>query len=132
MGNFDITILNVLLGKFPGTRRVEAIWEMCFWRLRFHSFFLCGRELNVNLKLSPGFDAQQAVAAPFIKYAEKRVPAVNGSGTDRMNLLAPYIARLFAAMMERAKIPACWKVAKITPLYKKGSMLDPGNYRMLA
>eukprot|EP00983_Pelagomonas_calceolata_P127961 1161467-Pelagomonas_calceolata.AAC.2 len=34
--------------------------------------------------------------------------------------------------MERAEIPACWKVAKITPLYKKGSVLDPGNYHMLA
>eukprot|EP00983_Pelagomonas_calceolata_P012359 395976-Pelagomonas_calceolata.AAC.1 len=38
---------------------------------------------------SPGFDA---VAAPFIEYAEKRVPAVNGRGTDRMNVLPPYIA----------------------------------------
>eukprot|EP00983_Pelagomonas_calceolata_P022255 700075-Pelagomonas_calceolata.AAC.1 len=35
-------------------------------------------------------------------------------------------------MMERAEIPACWKVARITPLYKKGSVLDPGNYCMLA
>eukprot|EP00983_Pelagomonas_calceolata_P026010 816432-Pelagomonas_calceolata.AAC.1 len=55
-------------------------------------------------RTTPGFDA---AAAPFIKYAEKRVPAVNGRGTERMNVLAPYIARLFAAMMERAEIPAC-------------------------
>eukprot|EP00983_Pelagomonas_calceolata_P040600 1137683-Pelagomonas_calceolata.AAC.1 len=34
--------------------------------------------------------------------------------------------------MEKAEIPACWKVAKITPLYKKGSVQDPGNYHMLA
>eukprot|EP00983_Pelagomonas_calceolata_P054230 1143623-Pelagomonas_calceolata.AAC.2 len=31
----------------------------------------------MNAKTSPVFDA---VAAPFIKYAEKRVPAVNGKG----------------------------------------------------
>eukprot|EP00983_Pelagomonas_calceolata_P026957 847296-Pelagomonas_calceolata.AAC.1 len=34
--------------------------------------------------------------------------------------------------MEKAEIPACWKVAKITSLYKKGSVLEPGNYCMLA
>eukprot|EP00983_Pelagomonas_calceolata_P045374 1139705-Pelagomonas_calceolata.AAC.2 len=90
---------------------------------------VCEHMRKMNAKTSPGF---YAVAAPFIKYAEKRVPAVNGRGTDRMNVLAPYIARLFAVMMEKAEIPACWKVAKITPLYKKGSMLDPGNYRMFA
>eukprot|EP00983_Pelagomonas_calceolata_P018151 569175-Pelagomonas_calceolata.AAC.1 len=61
---------------------------------------------KLNARTFPGFDA---VTAPFIKYAEKRVPAVNGRGTDGMNALAPYIAHLFAAMMERAEIPACWK-----------------------
>jgi len=35
-------------------------------------------------------------------------------------------------MLEKAEIPACWKIARITPLYKKGSVVDPGNYRMLA
>eukprot|EP00983_Pelagomonas_calceolata_P021821 683967-Pelagomonas_calceolata.AAC.1 len=83
---------------------------------------------KLNARTSPGFDA---VAAPFIKYAEKRVPAVSGTGTGKINVLAPYIARLFAVMVEKAGIPACWKVAEITPFYKKGSVLDPGNYRML-
>eukprot|EP00983_Pelagomonas_calceolata_P029659 929031-Pelagomonas_calceolata.AAC.3 len=49
-----------------------------------------------------------------------------------MNVLAPYIAHLFAATMEQAEIQLAWKVAKITPLYKKGSVLDPRDYRMLA
>eukprot|EP00983_Pelagomonas_calceolata_P031418 985548-Pelagomonas_calceolata.AAC.1 len=84
---------------------------------------------KLNARTFPGFDA---VAGPFIKCAEKRVPAVNGRGTERMIVLAPYIARLSAAMMARAEIPACWKVAKITPLYKKNSVLDLGNYCMLA
>eukprot|EP00983_Pelagomonas_calceolata_P090390 1157414-Pelagomonas_calceolata.AAC.6 len=35
-------------------------------------------------------------------------------------------------LMEKAEIAACWKVAKITPLFKEGSVLDPGNDRMLA
>ena len=90
---------------------------------------VCSYMRRLNPKTSPGFGA---IAAPFIKYAEKRVPAVNGRGTDRINVLAPYVARLFAAMMEKAEIPACWKAAKLTPLHKKGSLLDPANYRMLA
>eukprot|EP00983_Pelagomonas_calceolata_P045339 1139688-Pelagomonas_calceolata.AAC.8 len=49
-----------------------------------------------------------------------------------MNVLAPYFACLFAAMMEKSETLACLKVAKITPLYKKGSVLNPGNYRVLA
>eukprot|EP00983_Pelagomonas_calceolata_P056329 1144547-Pelagomonas_calceolata.AAC.1 len=72
---------------------------------------VCEHMQKLNAKTSPGFDA---VAAPFIKYVEKRVPAVNGRGTDKMNVLAPYIASLFAVMMEKAEIPACWKAAKIT------------------
>eukprot|EP00983_Pelagomonas_calceolata_P125006 1161171-Pelagomonas_calceolata.AAC.17 len=66
------------------------------------------RKLNANISL----------------YAERRVPAASGRGTDRMNVLAPYIARLFAAMMEKAEILACWKI--------EGSALDPGNYSMPA
>jgi len=38
---------------------------------------------------------------------------------------------LHVALSEK-RIPACWKKAKISPLYKKGSKLDPNNYRMLA
>eukprot|EP00983_Pelagomonas_calceolata_P020108 634720-Pelagomonas_calceolata.AAC.2 len=81
---------------------------------------------KLNPRTSPGLSA---VSGPLIKYAEKRVPAVNG---ERRNVLAPYVARLFAAIMEKAEIPACWKAAKLTPLYKKGSLLDPASYRMLA
>jgi len=34
--------------------------------------------------------------------------------------------------MESARIPAYWKEARLSPLYKKGLVLDPGDYRMLA
>eukprot|EP00983_Pelagomonas_calceolata_P040340 1137566-Pelagomonas_calceolata.AAC.6 len=46
------------------------------------------------LLLRPSYYSYVLPTTPtyFIKYAEKRVPAVNGRGTDRMNVLAPYIA----------------------------------------
>ena len=46
--------------------------------------------------------------------------------------LSTYLANLFHVALSEKRIPACWKKAKISPLYKKGSKLDPNNYRMLA
>jgi hypothetical protein len=40
--------------------------------------------------------------------------------------------RIFKLLHDKACIPACWKHAKLTPLYKKGPLLDPNSYRMLA
>ena len=72
------------------------------------------------------------IAAPFIKYAVKLIPRESGRGTEHFNVLVPLLAQLFRLFMRKACIPDGWKVAKITPLYKKGQLLDPGNYRMLA
>ena len=47
-------------------------------------------------------------------------------------MIVPYLANLFHVALSEKRIPACWKKAKISPLYKKGSKLDPNNYRMLA
>eukprot|EP00983_Pelagomonas_calceolata_P055761 1144279-Pelagomonas_calceolata.AAC.3 len=58
---------------------------------------VCERTRKMNARASPGF---YAIAVPSINYAEKRVPAVSGRGADEINVLAPYIARLFAVMME--------------------------------
>jgi len=84
---------------------------------------------KMNCHASPGFDR---VAAPFLKNAVKLVPKESGRGTDRVNVLLPLISQLFHLMLDKACIPDCWKSAKITPLHKKGQVLDPGNYRMLA
>ncbi len=49
---------------------------------------------------------------------------------QHVNVLAPHLARLFALMMDSAGIPAYWKEARLSPVYKKGPVLDPGNYRI--
>ena len=59
-------------------------------------------------------------------------PKPDGRGSERVNVLAPYIAQLFNLLYDKACIPTCWKQAKLSPLYKKGPLLDPNNYRMLA
>ncbi len=49
-----------------------------------------------------------------------------------MNVLASYFARFSALMMEKAQIPEMWEAAYVTPLHKRGPVLDPNNYRVLA
>ena len=48
------------------------------------------------------------------------------------NVIVPYLANLFHVALSEKRIPACWKKAKISPLYTTGSKLDTNNYRMLA
>ena len=43
--------------------------------------------------------------------------------------LAGPLTMLFRRSMETEKIPDDWRVAEVTPIFKKGSKADPGNYR---
>ena len=47
-----------------------------------------------------------------------------------MNVLVPLMARLFRVLLSESKVPACWKVAKLSPIHKKGEVLNPGIYRI--
>jgi len=90
---------------------------------------VCNFMRKLNVQASPGF---YCIAAPFIKYAEKEVPAVNGRGVEKTNVLAPYFARFFALMMEKAQIPEMWKAAKVRPLQKRGQPHRPAAEICLA
>jgi hypothetical protein len=39
------------------------------------------------------------------------------------------LALIYYKSLSSGKIPECWRVANVTPLHKKGSRLDPANYR---
>ncbi len=60
------------------------------------------------------------------------VPRAECCGFDAVHVLLPLLAQLFLRSFKSARVPADWRVVKITPLYKKGPMLDPDSYRMLA
>jgi hypothetical protein len=77
---------------------------------------------KMNASSSPAFEE---FAAPFLKYAYP---------VDEKNnfVTVPYLANLFHVALSEKHIPACWNKTKISTLYKKGSKLDPNNYRMLA
>jgi hypothetical protein len=73
-----------------------------------------------------GFDG---IGPAFLKQALG--PPEDGS-RDPVNVLAPLLSRLFLACYESGKVPAQWKVARLSPLFKKGDDTLPCNYRMLA
>ena len=43
--------------------------------------------------------------------------------------LAPALAHVFRQSMREGVVPADWKTAHVTPIFKKGAKSDPGNYR---
>ena len=43
--------------------------------------------------------------------------------------LAPVLAHVFRRSLAEGTVPADWKKANVTPIFKKGSKGDPGNYR---
>jgi len=78
---------------------------------------------------SSGFDI---ISPAFIKNAYKRVPKQQGRGTENIHVLAPHITSFFHLLLRKARVPDAWKEAKLTPIHKKGPVISPNNYRMIA
>ena len=71
----------------------------------------------------------------------KNLPSKRCSGFDRIPLvfykdgaepLEPIITVLMKKIIEDKIIPEQWKVAKVTPIYKKGPKTSPDNYRPIS
>lgn len=78
----------------------------------------------LRIGTATGFDI---LPAEFLKYATCTDP----DGSSR-NLLLPPLCKLFHHLLTQGPLPNLWKQAKISPLYKKGEVGQPGSYRMLA
>ncbi|KAI4829076.1 hypothetical protein KUCAC02_023139 [Chaenocephalus aceratus] len=48
---------------------------------------------------------------------------------DTATTISPVIAHIINLSIKQGKVPKDFKIARVTPLHKKGSKLDPGNYR---
>ena len=47
-------------------------------------------------------------------------------------IIAPYLEKLFNICLSDGVFPDCFKIAKVTPLFKGGSKQDPNSYRPIA
>jgi len=82
---------------------------------------------KMNVSSSAGLDC---ISPPFIKHA-LRERCINYR-LVKDNVLLPYLAQLFHLIMTKGCVPSSWKSAKLSPLHKKGPVLNPANYRMIA
>ena len=48
---------------------------------------------------------------------------------ESQSVLAPMLTHLFQQSLHTGEIPPEWKLAYVTPIYKKGNREDPKNYR---
>ena len=46
--------------------------------------------------------------------------------------IAPSLSLVFAASLHQGVVPQDWKLALVTPLFKKGSRKEPTNYQPIS
>ena len=69
----------------------------------------------------------------LLSLPKKKAPGWDGITTDLLRLCATGIAESLATLFNRSfsdgVFPAAWKLALVTPVFKKGCMARPNNYR---
>ena len=97
-----------------------------------------------NVELPPGaeinaisFDVPKLIAAiRKIKNKNKLSCGPDGYPVRLLTALAPVLvqpmSQMFVSFLSVGKLPSAWKTAIVTPVFKKGSSSDPGNYRPIS
>jgi len=97
-----------------------------------------------NVDLPPGadintvsFDVPKLISAiRKIKNKNKLSCGPDGYPVRLLTALAPVLvqpmSQMFASFISVGKLPSAWKKAIVTPVFKKGSSSDPGNYRPIS
>jgi len=74
-----------------------------------------------------------AIRKRIRKLKKDSAPGIDGIGPRLLQELEETVAValgiIFRRSMERGEVPDDWRRANVTPIYKKGTKADPGNYR---
>jgi hypothetical protein len=70
--------------------------------------------------------------AEFFRYATYQPPPVDGELPPAEHVLLQPLTVLMNAVFKQGVVPAEWDLSLITPVHKRGTMLDTSNYRPIA
>ena len=81
-------------------------------------------------------ESSEVVKEIYSLQTKKRLLAMTwsqpGCIKEDLLVLAPVLTQLINLMIEQSEFPNCLKVARVIPLFKKGSKTNPANYRPIS
>ena len=95
-------------------------------------------QLPDGAKRLRGFKLTRAMVAKVLRSLLNELKSVGPDGVSPRLLkhcakeLARPLTNLFQKVTRAAEFPKSWKVARVTPVYKKDKMTDPQNYRPIS
>ena len=96
---------------------------------------------DFNMRTSETFNTEDALKNLSNIVIEKRLKNLNGFKTVGADEVHPLILKnfsnefdipleiIFRKSIETGKIPNAWRLANVSPIFKRGSRLEPSNYR---
>jgi len=87
------------------------------------TFSIEAPSLETVCKLLEGLNERKAIGLDKIPNRLLKLSA---------SIIAPSLTKIFSKSIETGIFPQEWKLAKVTPIFKKGDKTDPGNYRPIS
>jgi len=126
VNDFFVNIANKLVEKLPNLADLYSAFS-----------YNC-KHFYLKLNITPNMYTLQEVDQSFTLNELKEIDGTKSTGHDNIGPrflcdgaegLAPIITHLINLSIRTKIVPDCTKKAKVTPLFKKKSKLDVGNYR---
>ena len=87
----------------------------------------------INVEMEPVFVTQQQIRNKIRKLRKDAAPGPDGITPSILQRLEESVVAplqiIFNKALETGDLPQDWKTASVTPIFKKGTKGDPGNYR---
>ena len=96
--------------------------------------------INSKLPHDVSFDIPD-FSVDYVRDSLRKLNVKKGTGLDGLqpkflvmaaDIIAPSLTWIFNFSLHSAVVPDIWKIAKVIPLHKKGSITDPNNYRPIS